>query len=51
MENIKINDKIIGEQHPSFIIAEIGINHQGEIAIARELIQQAKSDQKKMLTN
>ena len=42
MENIKINDKIIGEQHPSFIIAEIGINHQGEIAIARELIQQAK---------
>ena len=42
MENIIIKDKVIGEKHPSFIIAELGINHQGEIAIARELIQQAK---------
>ena len=42
MSEIKINNKIIGNGHPVYIIAEIGINHQGDIEIAKELILEAK---------
>lgn len=38
MKNIKIEDKIIGENRPTFIIAEAGINHGGKVDVARELI-------------
>ena len=42
MSEIKINKKIIGNNHSVYIIAEIGINHQGDVNIAKELILQAK---------
>ena len=42
MNILKLGTKQIGEKHPAFIIAEIGINHQGDVNIARELIQKAK---------
>ena len=42
MSEIKINKKIIGNNHPVYIIADIGINHQGNVDIAKELILQAK---------
>ena len=42
MSEIKINNKIIGNNHAVYIIAEIGINHQGDIEIAKELILEAK---------
>lgn len=35
---VKIGNKIIGEGHPCFIIAEIGINHNGDLALAKQLI-------------
>ena len=35
------NGRIIGEGQPCFIIAEIGINHNGDMAIARKLIEEA----------
>lgn len=35
---VKIADKIIGNGHPCFIIAEIGINHNGSIALAKKMI-------------
>ena len=28
---IKIGDKIIGDKYPTFVIAEIGINHNGDL--------------------
>lgn len=34
--------KIIGKNHPTFIIAEIGQNHQGNIDTAKILIEMAK---------
>ena len=34
--------RMIGGNHPCFIIAEIGQNHQGDIKIAKELIKVAK---------
>ncbi len=39
---ISIGDTIVGQGHPVFIIAEIGINHQGDREIAKKLIIEAK---------
>ncbi len=39
---IKIGNKIISKNSAVFIIAEIGINHNGKISIAKELINYAK---------
>mgnify|MGYP005839387253 CR=1 FL=1 len=35
------NGRVIGEGQPCFIIAEIGINHNGDLSIARRLIEEA----------
>lgn len=35
---VKIADKIIGDGNPCFIIAEIGINHNGSVALAKKMI-------------
>lgn len=35
---VKIADKFIGEGYPCFIIAEIGINHNGSVALAKKMI-------------
>ncbi len=42
MREIKINDKVVGEVNSPYIIAEAGINHNGDIEIAKELIRKAK---------
>jgi len=39
---IKIGDNIIGDNKPVFIIAEAGVNHNGSIELAKELIDVAK---------
>jgi len=36
---VKINNKKIGYNEPCFVIGEIGINHNGQIKIAKELIE------------
>ena len=38
---IAIADRFIGQGHPSFVIAEIGINHNGDLDIARALVDVA----------
>lgn len=38
MSEIKIGNKLIGQKHPAYIIAEIGLNHQGDFKIAKQLI-------------
>jgi N-acetylneuraminate synthase len=38
---IRIGDSSIGDGHPTFIVAEIGINHNGDIKIAKALIDAA----------
>lgn len=40
-KRVKIGDKWIGEGEPCFIVAEIGINHNGSVEIAKKLIQSA----------
>lgn len=35
---VRIGKKIVGDGHPCFIIAEIGINHNGSVKLAKQLI-------------
>ena len=35
---VKIADKIVGDGYPCFIIAEIGINHNGSVNLAKQMI-------------
>ena len=39
---IRIYNRIIGEGRPVFIIAEAGVNHNGDIELAKKLIEVAK---------
>ena len=41
MNDIKIGGHTIGIDHPVFVIAEIGINHNGDIDLAKKLIDMA----------
>lgn len=41
-KEIKVGNKTIGDNNPVFIIAEIGINHNGDIEIAKKMIVGAK---------
>ena len=42
MRKIRIGSKLIGEEEPCFIIAEAGVNHNGDIKLAKKLIDAAK---------
>jgi len=43
MAEIKIGKEMVGDGHPCYVIAEIGINHNGEIDVAKKLIDVAVS--------
>jgi N-acetylneuraminate synthase len=38
---IKIGKKLVGDGHPAYVIAEAGINHNGDMEIARQMIDAA----------
>ena len=38
---INIENKIIGNNQPCYIIAEIGVNHNGDLILAKKLIDAA----------
>jgi len=38
---IKIGNRLVGDGHPTYIIAEIGINHNGSVDIAKQMIDAA----------
>ena len=39
---IKIKNRLVGNEKPSFLVAEVGINHNGKKSIAKKLISKAK---------
>jgi N-acetylneuraminate synthase len=41
MPEIKIGDRIVGDEHPTYVIAEIGVNHNGILNYALRLIDAA----------
>ena len=38
---IKFGNRMMGDGHPAYIIAEVGINHNGDIEIAKKIIDAA----------
>ena len=42
MEEIKIGNKIISKTSPCFIIAEAGVNHNGDLRLAKKLVDAAE---------
>ncbi|MCJ7537136.1 MAG: N-acetylneuraminate synthase family protein [Anaerolineales bacterium] len=43
MAVVKIGDRLVGDDQPTYIIAEIGVNHNGILPLAIELIDAAAS--------
>lgn len=41
IEAVRIGNKIIGPGHPTFVVGEIGINHNGDMSVAKALIDHA----------
>jgi N-acetylneuraminate synthase len=41
MPEIKIGDRLVGDGHPTYIIAEIGVNHNGLLELALQMIDVA----------
>ena len=41
MSEIKIANRIVSDDHPCYVIAEIGINHNGDVEIAKKLVDLA----------
>jgi len=39
---VKIGERLVGDGQPVYIVAEIGINHNGDVEIAKRLIDAAK---------
>ena len=42
-KNIKVGNTLVGHSQPCYIVAEIGINHNGSLDTAKELIDAAVS--------
>ncbi len=43
MKHIKVDNRYIGQNQPCLIVAEIGINHNGDMYLAKKMIEEAKS--------
>jgi len=41
-KRVKIGTQYVGPEEPVFVVAEVGINHNGDIALAKKLIDAAK---------
>jgi N-acetylneuraminate synthase len=41
MAQVKIGDAWVGDGHPCYVVAEIGINHNGDVELAKKLIDMA----------
>lgn len=39
--NVRIGDRLIGDEQPCFIIAEAGVNHNGDVDVAKKLVDAA----------
>ena len=39
---IRIGNRMVGDGHPAYVIAEAGINHNGDLELAKKLIDAAK---------
>ena len=42
MKSVRFGNRVIGEGNPCFVIAEAGVNHNGDMKLGRALIREAK---------
>ncbi len=42
VQSMRIGGREVGEGHPPFVIAEVGINHNGDVNLARQMVHAAK---------
>ena len=42
-DGVRIGPFVVGERHPPFVIAEVGINHNGDVNAARQMVKEAKA--------
>src|SRR5215475_74869 len=38
MRTVQLGNRLVGDAYPVYVVAEIGINHNGDIAVAKKLI-------------
>ena len=43
MAELKIGSTLVGDGHPCYVIGEVGINHNGDVEIAKKLIEMAEA--------
>lgn len=43
MAEVRFGGRLIGDGHPAFVIAEAGVNHNGDLDLGRRLIREAKA--------
>jgi N-acetylneuraminate synthase len=41
VREVRLGDRPVGDGHPAFVLAEIGINHNGDVTVAKKLIDVA----------
>ena len=41
MAELQIGNTLVGDNHPCYVIAEIGINHNGDVELAKKIIDVA----------
>src|SRR5213083_2228629 len=39
---VDVGGRLVGAGHPVYVVAEIGLNHNGDVALAKQLIDAAK---------
>jgi N-acetylneuraminate synthase len=39
---VKIGSRWVGDNHPAYLVAEIGVNHNGSVEIAKKLVREAQ---------
>lgn len=42
MRSLTINGRVIDDDHPAYVIAEIGHNHQGDLGLAKKMVSAAQ---------
>ena len=43
MRKVTIGSRMVGDGEPTFVIAEVGINHNGDMKLAEQLLREAKA--------
>ena len=41
MKEVRIGNNLVGKDNPTYVIAEVGINHNGDVSLAKEMISAA----------